>query len=96
MKGRTVTEDGGELGWTVGDLRKALDGVPDSLPINVNVSLTTTHGERDGFIPLGIDSGGISMSDIGEESAPEPYSFLELNLQDIELGALLYVPYPPT
>lgn len=80
--------------WTVGDLRRALEGMPDGLPVNVNVTVTNTHGERDGFLPFTIVSCDVGMTNVGDDLAPEPYSYVELNLSEDIDGALLFVPWP--
>jgi len=80
--------------WTVGDLRRAIDGVPDSLVVNVNVTCHSTHGSVDGFFPLWIESGGIGMSNVGGDEAPEPYSYFELETMTDESSLVLLINLP--
>jgi hypothetical protein len=79
----------------VGDLRKALEDVPDSLAINVNVTTTDVRGAPDGFLSFAITSAEVGMTNVGDDHEPEPYSYFEVNLDGESIGgALLYVPWP--
>jgi hypothetical protein len=85
----------GTAGWTVGDLRRALDGVPDDLPAHVNVTTTDVHGQPEGFLPVAITGADVGMTNVGTDGEPEPYSFFEIKLEPTDIGgALLYVPLP--
>jgi hypothetical protein len=55
--------------WTVGDLRQALDGIPDHTPLNVSVDAPDTDREAQTQVVTGAGPGQV---DPGDGSGPIP------------------------
>ena len=77
--------------WTVGRLRADLEGLPDDLPLLVNVSIwDEDSGEGDpstGFIPLLVVDGGFTVGDGGEDgSRPIELSLLSIYNIETDIG----------
>jgi len=62
--------------WTAGRLRADLRGLPDDMPLLVNVGVECPGQEVGGFIPLVVVDGGFTVS--GDENGPPEDEILRI------------------
>ncbi|WP_298795638.1 DUF6225 family protein [uncultured Pseudonocardia sp.] len=88
-----MSDDDPYNGWTVGRLRRELDGLPDDIPLLVNVSVRIPGEDGTGFLPLAITEAGFTVSDASAQPESEIMRIFNIDVEDDE--GMIYVPPRP-